>query len=212
MTDRLSIYNGALRKLKERALSSITENREPRRLLDAVWDSGGIRACLEAGQWSFANRKVSLSFSAGIQPEFDYPYAFELPTDYVRLTSISKTDTFGTPLTNYEFSSGFVFADVRTVYLTYVSDDPSYGGDFSLWPESFVEFVEWHFAYEIAPRLTTSDSLIDRVEQRMKSARSEAESIDTQRGPSKRIPLGSWSRARLYGGRNTQGWRWPNAD
>ena len=33
-SDRLDVYNGALRRLGSRRLASLTENREPRRVLD----------------------------------------------------------------------------------------------------------------------------------------------------------------------------------
>ena len=40
MITRLQLYNSALLLLGERNLASLSENREPRRLLDHVWDTG----------------------------------------------------------------------------------------------------------------------------------------------------------------------------
>jgi hypothetical protein len=37
---KLKLYNDALGILGERRLASLTENREPRRVLDEVWDAG----------------------------------------------------------------------------------------------------------------------------------------------------------------------------
>ena len=60
MTDKLSIYNGALSILGERRLASLTENREPRYKLDDVWDNNFVRRLLQMGQWQFAQRTVQL--------------------------------------------------------------------------------------------------------------------------------------------------------
>ena len=208
-TDRLSIYNGALRKLQERKLGSLTENREPRRLLDDVWDAGAIDACLEAGQWTFATRKVQIDFSAPVEPEFGFDYAFEPPEDFIRLVGISTTGEMTRPAERYEFTGGLIFCNSQSIYISYVSNDPAYGNDYSLWPESFSDFVEYYFAYEIAPRLTTSESKVENLGRKKDNALTEALSVDAQRLPSKNPPLGSWASARLLGrgiGRNYHGY------
>ena len=41
-SDRLDVYNGALRRLGSRRLASLTENREPRRVLDDIWNNGAL--------------------------------------------------------------------------------------------------------------------------------------------------------------------------
>jgi hypothetical protein len=200
MTDRLSIYNGALRKVQERKLASLTENREPRRLLDDIWDDGGIKACLEAGQWTFATRKVKIEASAPVSPEFGWDYAYEPPTDFVRLVGVSDNGDMTRPLTRYEFTGGLLFANYQEIFIAYVSDDPAYGNDYSLWPESFNEYVEYHFAVEVAPRLTTSESKVQSLMQKRDDALNNALSIDAQKLPSKLPPLGNWASARLAGG------------
>ena len=47
----LALYNIALFAIGERAIASLTESREPRRLLDEVWSRGvgATTACLEQG-------------------------------------------------------------------------------------------------------------------------------------------------------------------
>lgn len=199
MTDRLSIYNGALRLLGERRLASLTESREPRRLLDDVWDDDGIKACLEAAQWNWASRTVAVPASDSVTPEFGYVYAFEKPTDIVRLVGLSSSPTMSEPLTRYENMGGFFFADLDTLYIRYVSNDAAYGGDFSLWPESFADFVEAHFAHEIAPKLTASEAKVEMIRKERERRLSDAAAQDAMSGPSKRPSLGNWANARLAG-------------
>lgn len=197
MTDRLSIYNGALTKISERLLNSLSENREPRRILDHVWDNGGIKRCLEAGQWSFAVRSLGLTYSPSIEPQFGYQYAFEEPDDYVRLVGVADSETSKRAMENYEYSNQLFYADYEIIYIRYVSDDNAYGMDFSIWPETFREYVEYYFAYQICPKIANSESKTDKIAERMRDALTQALGTDSQRGPSKRFPSGSWTNARM---------------
>ena len=72
MTDRLSIYNDALLLCGERGLASLTENTEPRRLLDQVWNNEGVIKCLELGQWHFAMRGVQVDYDPDLEPSYGY--------------------------------------------------------------------------------------------------------------------------------------------
>ena len=47
MTDKLTVYNETLGLLGERKLASLTEQREPRRVLDGFWDQT-VAYCLDA--------------------------------------------------------------------------------------------------------------------------------------------------------------------
>lgn len=200
-TTQLSLYNGALRLLGERKLASLTEDRGPRYLLDDVWDDGAVRRCLEAGQWTFAIRKIEVDASTSVEPQIDqYTYAFEKPSDLVRLAGISASAS-GDPLTDYDFAGGFFFANFDPLFIRYVSDDASYGGDYSLWPESFIDYVQAFLASEIAPRLTASDAHMQRIDLKKDQALARLMHIDGMNSPSIRPPLGSWAKARLAGGR-----------
>ena len=70
MTTQLTLYNNALHLIGERKLSSLSENRECRRLLDTVWDRPAIDDCLERGQWNFAIRSVHIDHSPSVEPAF----------------------------------------------------------------------------------------------------------------------------------------------
>lgn len=200
MTTRLDIYNGALRILGERRLASVTENREPRRLLDDVWDADAIKTCLEQGQWKFAIRTVEITYTPSIEPDFGYQRAFTKPTDLVRVVGLSAEPYFNNPLTRYVDEAGYWFSDYDTLYVRYVSDDDEYGRDLSLWPESFTKYVEYYMASEILPNLTASQAKEERVSRDMKKALVEARSRDAMAGPTQYLPLGGWSRALMAGG------------
>lgn len=196
MTTKLSLYNDALMLCGERFLSSLTEEREPRRLLDQVYSSGGIRACLEMGQWNFAMRTIQIDYDSGVQPDFGYSRAFEKPTDWVVTSALCSDEFFRSPLNRYWDESGYWFADIDTLYVRYVSDDPAYGANLGGWPESFREFVAAHFASKIIRKLSSSDEEEDRVvklrKTRLLTAKSRAAMSEATSFPAR----GSWGLSR----------------
>lgn len=198
MTDRLSLYNGALRLCGERRLASLSENREPRRLLDDIWGDNAVNACLEQGQWVFATRAVQLDYSPSVEPPFGYQYAFDLPEDHIRTVALCVDEFFKQPLLEYSQEAGFIFSHLQTVYMKYVSDDIAFGLDMSLWPETFVKFVQSYLAVELAPRLKNGSDL-DKLDKAYKKARTESLSRDAMESPTKFAPPGSWVQARRRG-------------
>lgn len=201
MTDRLSLYNGALRECGERKLASLSENREPRRLLDDIWQAGEgvVRYVLQRKQWRFGRRSLELAADPAIEPAFGYQFAFAWPDDHCRTCGVFSEERLETPLLNYQTEGRFWYADQDPIWVTYVSDDASYGGDLSIWPPNFVLYVETYMASLIAHRLTGSkanrNDLIKLAAMRLK----EAANTDAMEGPTVFPPVGSWVRARMAG-------------
>lgn len=199
MTTKLTLANGAMRLLKERILtqSELTNNsREPARIFNAIWDAGGRQACLEAGLWKFAIRSTERTYTPSVTPAFGFTYAYDKPSDFVRVSGMWQDEDHFSPLVDYREKGGYWFANLDTIYVDYVSDDASYGTDLSLWPQSFIRFVEAHFASEIEGPLTDKGrSLVNY----RKLLLDEALSIDAMADPTRTLPAGSWVMARTSG-------------
>lgn len=200
--DKLGCYNSALRIMGERKLANLSENRESRRVLDGVWDEDAVRYCLEQGQWQWASRSIKLEASDSVAPEFGYAYAFERPDDYVRTVQIATDEYFSNSLNQFTDESGYFFADVNILYLKFVSDDPEYGRDFSLWTPTFQRFVCAYLAYEASLRLTNSHAIQDRLELLVKKRLSDAQAKDGVNRPTMFPPTGTFVNARH--GRNNR--------
>ena len=209
---RLSIYNDALLMAGERALSSLTEATETRRLLDQVWNNGGVDFCLEEGQWEFAMRTVRIDYDPGLEPDFGYTRAFDKPTDWILTSALCSDEYFKSPLLRYADEAAFWFADLDTIYVRYVSNDASYGGDLSIWPRSFAEFVAAHFASKIILKLTSDQAklaLFINPQNELHSIRGRAllnaKSRCAMSGPTKILAQGGWSKARTRGSNRSDG-------
>lgn len=206
MTSRLSLYNDALLMAGERALASLTENVEPRLLLDQVWDNGGVDACLEEGQWMFAMRTVQIDYDPGMEPDFGYQRAFDKPEDWILTSAFCSDEFFKVPVLRYVDEAGFWFSDLDTIYVRYVSNDSSYGTDLSLWPQSFEEFVAAHFASKIILKITNDESrrrLFHNPENPKHSIRGRAllnaKSRCAMASPTSMLAQGMWSKSRTRG-------------
>jgi hypothetical protein len=200
MTTRLALYNSALLLCGERSLASLTEEREPRRLLDTVWDGGGVRYCLEAGQWNFATRAVQIDYDPTITPAFGFARAFDKQDDWVRTTGVCSDEFFNVPLTQYLDEVQYLFCDLDVLYVRYISDDDNFGGDLSKWPATFTEFAATYFASKIVNKLTADKEQRAFVFKELKRLRIDARSKDAMGDPTAFPPVGSWLKSR-YGNR-----------
>lgn len=209
-TSRLKIYNGALLLLGERKLASLSEDREPRRLLDEVYDDGGIEYCLEQGQWQFAMRVSKLTYEASVTPQFGLRRAFTRPTDWVIASRICHDEYFRSPVIDYRDVTDYIFADVDELYVQYVSKDTTYGLDFSRWPPAFTEYVKAYFASRIVIGLKGDDKdMVDGLLHPKRGILARARLIAMNRdaigGPPAFRPHGSWVGARGGRGRGPMG-------
>ena len=210
-TSKLVLFNDALRLCKERKLAALTDNREARHLLDAAWGDGStygtVRRCLEAGQWTFATRTVQIDYAPSITPDFGYRYAFDQPTDMVRVAGIYSDEYCRTPLLEYTDERRYWYSDLQTIFVQYISNDASYGADLSLWSEMFAKFIAADLAHEIVGNLTQGAGAMDGVAKEWSYWRKQAKGTDGLNKPTMRLPEGSWNGARS-GGRRERNVRW----
>lgn len=203
MADKLRIYNASLLLLGERRLASLTEAREPRRVLDDVY-SDALLYCLEQGQWNFAMRSVQVESDAAVDPAFGFTYAFEKPDDWIRTCGLSASETFSLPLMRYLDEAGYWYSDVAPVYVRYVSSDTNYGADLSLWPMTFTRFFEAHLAFLASERITQAQSKTEGLMKIERVRKSDALSKDAMNEPTAFPPRGSWASAVLGGGSSSR--------
>jgi hypothetical protein len=210
-TTRLALYNGACSIIGERSLASLTEDREPRHLLDEVWNDGGVRYCLEQAQWKFALRAARLDYDPAVTPSWGYRRAFGKPTDWVLTSGMCSDEYFRIPLLNYLDEAQYWFCDLDQIYVRYISDDALYGGDLTKWPYSFVEYVKQHFAWKICTKITAAKSRREEIvgppgephKGSMGQALLLAKNKDAMAVSTEFAAQGNWSRARRGRGSST---------
>jgi hypothetical protein len=203
MADKLQVYNGALLHLGAKTLATLTEERKSRRVLDTIWAAGAVRYCLQQGYWNFATRTIKIDATPSVEPnDFGYRYAFPQPSDFVRMLSISYGEYMDIPLNRFVDEAHYWFADYDKLYISYISDDVSYGGSLGDWSESFTRFVELYLAQRAAPSITHDSTIVAKIEKLYKDALSTAKTKDATNQGAKETPLGALASARLNGRRS----------
>lgn len=196
--DRLSLYNEALGHLMERKLGSLSEAREPRRVLDDYWPRV-VGHCLARRFWKPFKRVAEIDASTTVTPVFGWKYAFKIPTDWVRTYQLSSVETFTPPLWDYAEEAGYLFANFTPIYLSYISNDPTYGMDLDKWSDFFSDYVALRLASQSCKRITGKGDLLvgeDGLNRLEKKAEVLAASVDAMNDPPGELPTGTWARSR----------------
>lgn len=196
MASKLALYNEALGHLGERKLSALSENREPRRVLDDYYD-GTLNYCLARGFWNFAMRAVSMTESATITPQFGWTFAFEKPTDWIRTFMVSDNENFYPLLARFNDEASVIYCDSSPLYFKYVSNDASYGLNLSAWPETFTVYVGLRLAW-MACRRVGQLSAEDKkaLYDLQKRECGIAGGVDAMDEPPMQPPTGTWAQSR----------------
>ena len=151
--DKLALYNNALTLIGQRTLTGLTEDREPRHLLDAAYDLGAIAYCLEVVQPVFARKTVTLnSVTASAQHDLDNVYT--LPSDYISIFKVYSDPKLDQEISRYIIEGNTLACEYSTIYLRYVSDDSV--TVFTYWSQSFANVVSAYLAREISIKLDPS--------------------------------------------------------
>jgi len=179
--DKLSLYNNALTLLGQRTLTGLTEDREPRYILDGIYDLDAIKYCLEVVKPVFARKTVLLS-SPVVSTEHDLDSVHTLPSDYITITGVYSDAKLDQPISRYIIEGNTLACEYASIYLRYTSDD--HVTSFTNWSASFARVVAAYLGREssskLAPKQTEeiNSLFLDRVESTIQ--------IDKDREPENR--------------------------
>lgn len=195
MSSQLFIYNEALFHLGERNLASLSENREPKRVLDFFWNDV-VSYCLSQGLWRFARRTVQQDASTTIVPAFGFNFAFEYPNDWIRTQIVSTSPDLDPPLLQYRDENNFIYCNATPLFWSYISADSQYGMNIGGWPENFVDYVVFRLAARACMRIANDKDLRKELVGEENKARRTAKANEAENDPPGLPPVSIWARAR----------------
>jgi hypothetical protein len=192
---QFTVYNKALRFLEERPIASLTENREPVRLLNVEW-TDAVNTCLYDGYWNHSIREVLASPDTTQAPQFGYLNSYTKPLDWIKTYQIADNAAFDPLLRWYSDQNNVWYSNASALYVKYVSGDLNFGWNLAYWPPFFTEYVACYLASLLAPRVKQSESKIESVAKQLKKIRALALSKDAMDLPPGKIPYGTWTMSR----------------
>jgi hypothetical protein len=203
MVSKLTLYNMALGHLGPERLAALTEERPDRYELDAVYD-GVKQHMLEAGIWKFALRTIQWDADTDMEPLFGLPYAFSMPDDFVRFHLLSPDERQEREDESFAVENDVLYSDYATLYVTYVSNDSSYGGDLGRYPQFFAEAFAAEFAYQSGLPITKSGATKNDLASTKRLLLIEAKRKDALDERVKYKPTGTWAQSRFRSGTRDQ--------
>jgi hypothetical protein len=184
--DKLGIYNDALMLLGERRLSTISDAREPRYGMDAIWDLGAVDYCLSVVRPKFAIATSKIT-SSTTDTDHGYTNVFSLPANFLSVVEVYADSALDQPISRRFIDSTKICVNYSTIYLRYNADNtfaiPS-GTDFTVLSPEFVRVLTAYMAREYAMRVSPDD--VDKIESLYISRVKDAMEIDKQNEPDRR--------------------------
>lgn len=147
MSSPLTICNGALQKIGVPRIMSLSEQTKEAKICNSEYDKAR-RAVLRLYTWGFASKRVVLAPDP-VPPAFEYEYAFQLPSDYLRVIELYEYHG------EYLVENGQILANADVINLKYVYDIE----DITTADSLFCDALEWFLGYNISRYLVETDTV-----------------------------------------------------
>lgn len=157
--------NSALQKLGAGSIMALTDNSREARQCTLAYDSNR-RSELRKYRWNFAIKREVLAPDA-IAPNFDFAYAFTLPSDCLRI--LLPADSY----LDWVLEGRKILTNAgATLNLRYIADIT----DATQWDSTFYDMLAISMAMDMCEAITNSSSKRVVLEQEYKDCRAEARS------------------------------------
>lgn len=185
----VSIANLALQKLGATRITSLTEDSRNARSVNACYEHLRDKE-LRAHKWNFAIKRTTLAPSA-TDPDFDYDYAFPLPSDCLRLLPPSR-HALDWKIESHDGSPAILTNDGDTLEILYVAriTDPTQ------FDECFIEMLACKIADHCCEEITQSNAKQANIREQYRDARREARQMNAFENISDEPPEDPWLAAR----------------
>lgn len=190
----LQIYNDACTCMGLPRLISVNDDSQRRVEIDSALNQGAVVGLVEKYQWSWANTSRQIDYDPDVETEWGYRYGFQKPTDMERLAGVFTDEGLYHPLKQYSDEGDYLFTDLTTIYLQYVSN--SMLNNPALWPQYFREMVAAYLATRVAVAAGGSAELAAHW---WTTRELDAKNTDAMVSPPRVLANGSWVSARNSG-------------
>lgn len=185
----VSIANLALQKLGAARITTLTEDSRSARSVNACYEH--LRDLeLRKHKWNFAIKRTTLAPSS-VEPEFDYDYAFPLPSDCLRLLPPAR-NSLDWKIESHEGTPSILTNDGNTLEILYIGKitDPT------KFDECFVEMLACKIADHCCEELTQSNTKKADVRAEYREALNSAKRMNAFENTSDEPPDDPWYEAR----------------
>ena len=173
MASDIDIASNALQLIGDNPINSFSDPGAGARVMSAIFETT-LEALLTETYWRFAIKKQELN-RLSQTPENDFQYAFQLPTDNLKVLKVE-------PRTFYQIYRDLIYSNSQTMVIDYV-----FRPETSLLPSYFVKAFEYKLASDGALAVTDNESKAALMEQKHTIAMGKAFTADAQGNP--QVPI-----------------------
>lgn len=185
MATEVEIVNLALTLIGEPMITDLDENTKPARV-GALWLSNARDAVLQSHPWNCAIKRESISATT-TAPEYDFDYAFNLPSDCLRLLEVNDNPN------EFEVESNQILCDdAGPLYVKYVYRLE----DTQRFSALLTQAVVARLAYELNNALSRDPGRKKELWDAYLAKLSEARFVDATEGPDRRFKTDDWTGSR----------------
>lgn len=198
MATKLEVWKQALVHLEKETIVTLNDDAEAVYAFGNAW-AGVVEEAFNAGDWNFAKASTALAANGALVPALGWAHAFDYPPSWLRTIAVSDRPGF-TTFHDYADEGGYLHSSAPALYLRFISDANAADDRVSTWPTMFWRYVALKLAFDTCGRLTSGDTLEDKLRVRMEKALLKAKNVDARNENNKVIQPGSWLRARRGAG------------
>ncbi len=156
----LDVCNDALILVESGQINSITDPSTPKEVICARMYDLTIADLMSRHDWTFVNKLRQLQVDAGKTPDFNYTYAYRLPSDLVAGPfAVYAEANFDTAASDYRVQDDYVHADYSRVDVLYRAS----GADPSTWPAYFRAIATVALASRLAKPIAANVDLQEEL-------------------------------------------------
>lgn len=179
-----AICNSALIEIGGRLITDLSEDSVEANLCNEHYDRCR-RALLYEHPWNFAIKRANLAASV-TEPEYEYDYQFELPSDYIRLLEVEGNEE------QWAVENNVIVANYTPLYIKYIADIESTDQFSAIFDEVLALKLAADLAFALKQSVTLKDYAYKKYQDRLRYARS----FDAQEGGMQRIYADTWLNSR----------------
>lgn len=190
MASKVQICNMALTRLGAAIIVSLTDGTTSANLCNTLIDNLSYRAMVQ-GSWTTTIFRAELAQSA-FPPEYDYAYAYQLPTDPKCLKVL---DVCGDPFIEYKIEGDKLLTDESEIFLRYIGV-PASTEDYG---PLLTEAIETLLASYLAYPLTANKELAAGLRKEYDELILNNLAIDGQQGSKDEVEISDLTSVRYTG-------------
>jgi hypothetical protein len=188
-TAPIHICNLALDELKQNPINSLTTPVTNAEFACLRWYDATRLECLAQHPWKFATKRDILTPDPTATPPFGYTYAYNLPSDWVRLVTIGD-DYLNDLKREFEIENNQILTptgtsatDTLSLQIRYIFDQD----DVTTFSPLFIKYFYLQLALNMATKFSTSSTIRASIRDEFKDIEMQAKAVNGQDRRPKRI-------------------------